>query len=1046
MIRWLVRSSITFRLIVLAGAVVLMVVGVLQLRDAQSDVLPEFAPPYVEVQTEALGLSAAEVESLVSLNVEELLAATPWVESIESSSVPGLSSVVLTFEPGTDVLRARQIVAERLALAYALPNVSQPPQILQPLSASSRVMMVGLSSREISPIDISVLTRWTIRPALLAVPGVANVAIWGYKDRQLQVQVDPKRLAGDKISLDQIVRTAGNAMWVSPLSYLEASTPGTGGWIDTPQQRLEVRHLFPIQGPEDLARVRVEDRSERLGAVTEVVEGHPPLIGDSVLRDGPGVLLVVEKFPGADTLQVTRDVQEVLDDLRPGLTGITVDSNVFRPSRYIVDAVDNLTLVLIVGGVLGLLALLALLYDWRAALVSAVAIAVAMTAAALVVHLLGHTINAMVLAGLAIALVIVIDEAIVGVENVMRRLREARAAGDERPATQIVFDGTVEVQRLVVYGALIAVLPLLPVLFMTGVSGELLEPLAIAYALAVGVAILLALTLTPALTAMLLSRWGGPSRESPVARRLQAAYGSALDRATRRPGLALAAAALLLVAGVAAAPFLGRTQLPEFEDRNLVVRWDGAPGTSEPEMTRITERLARELRLTPGVENATGQVGRAILGDQIGDVNAAEVYVRVAPDADYAATRAAVERAAAGYPGMSSAVETYERVSVRRAETGSDDPVTVTVFGPRHDVLRAKAEEIGGVVADVDGVRAVEVEREVLQPHVQIEVDLARAQRYGLKPGDVRREVATLLAGLEVGSLFEEQKIFQVAVWTEPDTRHSLSDIESLPIGTPDGGTVPLGAVADVALTSSQAVIKHDAISRRVEIGLTLDGRDSGAVMDDIRDRLQEVEFPLEYHAEVRGEPSAESDARTLMIGAGVAAGIAVFLLLQAAFGSWRLAGLMFLALPAGLAGGVAAVAMAGDDVSLASLVAFAALLAVAARNGILLFARYRRLEDDEGVSFGRELVVRGARDRVVPVVLTALATVLALLPLLTTGSRAGQELAHPIAVILLGGLVTTTALSLFVMPALYLRFGHRRLAARGREPGPETVNATGGS
>ncbi len=1043
MIHRLVGSSIRFRLIVLACAIGLMVVGVVQLRDSRADVLPEFAPPSVEIQTEAIGLSASEVESLVSLNIEELLAATPWIESIESTSVPGLSSVVLTFEPGTDVLRARQLVAERLALAYALPNVSQPPSILQPRSATSRVMMVGLSSREASPIAVSVLTRWTIRPALLAVPGVANVAIWGYKDRQLQVQVDPRQLAAEGVTIAQIVSTVGNAMWVSPLSFLEASTPGSGGWIDTPQQRLEVRHVFPISSPEDLARIRVERRDERLGALSEVVEGHPPLIGDSVMRDGPGVLLVIEKFPGADTLGVTRDVQAVLDDLRPGLAGITVDANVFRPSAYIVDAVDNLTIVIIAGAVLGILLLVALLYDWRAAVVCAVAISVAMTTAALVVHLLGHTINAYVMAGLAIALVVVVDMVVSGAENVMFRLREARAAGDGRPAAEVVLDGTVQVQRFLITAALIAVLPLLPVAVMAGVSGRLLEPLAVAYALAVGAAVLAALTVAPALAALLFVR-RGPVRESPLARRLRAVYGSVIAAVMGRPGLTVGVAALVALVGLVSAPSLGRSQLPEFEDRNLVVRWDGAPGTSAPEMTRITETFTRELRRTPGVESATGQVGRAVLGDQIGDINSAEVFVRIAPDADYGATRAAVERTAAGYPGMTSAVETYERVSVRRAERGTDDPVVVTVYGPRLDVLRTTGTRIAEIVAGVDGVRRAELEREVLQPHVQIEVDLARAQRHGLSPGDVRREAATLMAGLEVGSLFEEQKVFQVAVWAQPEARHSVSDIARLPIGTPGGDTVPLGAVADVALASSPAVIRHDAISRRVRIGVTLDGRDAGAVMDDIRDGLAGVQFPLEYHAEVRGEPSAEADARTLMIGAGVVAGIGIFLLLQAALGSWLLAGVLFLSLPAALAGGVLAAGVAGDAITSASLVAFVAVLAIAARNGVLLFSHLRRLED-EGGTLGRDLVVRGARDRVVPVVLTALAVIVALIPILATGSRAGQELVHPIAVITLGGLITTTAMTLIVLPVLYLLAGSRRPAGAGRGPGSEAVSASGG-
>lgn len=1033
MMRWLISSSVRLRLIVLAAAAVLLAVGVGQLRDAPADVLPEFAPPHVEVQTEALGLSASEVESLVSLNVEELLNSTPWLDSIQSTSVPGLSSVVLTFAPGTDVLRARQIVAERLALAYALPNVSSPPVILQPLSASSRVLMVGLSSAEVSPIQMSVLTRWTIRPALLAVPGVANVTIWGYKDRQLQVQVDPKRLAKDDISLDQIVRTAGNAMWVSPLTYLEASTPGTGGWIDTPQQRLEVRHVFPISDPAGLARVRLEDRSGSLGDVADVVEGHPPLIGDAVLRNGPGVLLVVEKFPGADTFAVTKGVEDALDKLGPGLEGIAVDSTIFRPSTFIDRSIDNLSIVLIIGAILCLIVVLAFLYQWRAAVVSVLAVGLSLITAALTIRLMGETINAMVVAGLMIGLVVVVDEVIIGVENVLRR----PARDDEGGAAAIVLSRTTQVQRVAIYATLIALLPLLPVLFMTGVSASLFQPLALAYALTVIASVIVALTVTPALCALLLSRRGPENRESPLAHGVQRLYGRALDRVLALPGPAFVAAALALAGGVAAVPFLEQAQLPEFRDPHLVVRWDGPAGTSAPEMTRITERLTDELAAVPGVRNVAGQVGRAILGDQVGDINSAEVFVKFEPGADYDTTLDAVRGIASGYPGLRSEVQTYQRLSVRRAQTGSDDPITVSVFGPGRDVLATQAERVARALGEVDGVDAVTMEQEIEQPHIEITTDLARAQRYGLKPGDVRREAATLLAGLEVGSLFEEQKVFQVAVWSQPDIRQSLTDVEDLVINTPRGGSVSLGEVADVRVASSPAVIRHEAVSRRVKIGVDVGGGDAGAVLNDIETRLAGMTFPLEYHVEVRGESSDDATARTLMIGAGIVAAIGVFLLLQAAFGSWLLASLLALALPFALSGGALAAIVAGDVVTLGSLAAFLAVLAITARAGILLIGRYRQLEEDDGVPFGRELVVRGARERALPVLVTALAVALALVPVLVTGARAGQEIAHPIAVIVLGGLVTSTAVSLFLLPLLYLRLGSRSQRPTGAQARP---------
>ncbi len=366
MLRWVVGASMRFRLLVVAVAAGVLVAGVQQSRTMPVDALPEFAPPSIEVQTEALGLSAPEVESLVTLNLEELLNGTPWLKSIHSTSVPGLSSIVLTFEPGTDVLRARQLVQERLTLSFAIPNVAKPPIIIQPLSTTNRVMMVGLSSRTVSPIEMGVLARWNIRPALLAVPGVANVAIWGQRERQLQVQVQPERLLAADVTLDQIVRTTGNAMWVSPLTFLQASTPGSGGWIDTPQQRLEVRHIFPISTAADLAKVGVDGAAPlRLSDVADVVADHQPLIGDALLGGDEDSMLVIEKFPNANTLEVTRGVEAALAQLQPGLAGIHIDASVSRAATYIDDSISNLEIALLIGAVLLIASLAALVRGWR---------------------------------------------------------------------------------------------------------------------------------------------------------------------------------------------------------------------------------------------------------------------------------------------------------------------------------------------------------------------------------------------------------------------------------------------------------------------------------------------------------------------------------------------------------------------------------------------------------------------------------------------------------------------------------------------------------
>src|SRR5438270_7997727 len=420
MIRWIVGWCLKFPLLVLALAVAMISVGITQLRSTPVDALPEFAPPYVEVQTEALGLSASEVEELITLNQEELLNGTPWLQSIHSTSVAGLSSIILTFQTGTDILRARQLVSERLSLAYALPNVAQPPVILQPMSATSRVMMVGLSSKQVSPIQMSVLARWNIRPALLSVPGVANVSIWGMRDRQLQVLVDPAKLRANHVTLDQIVSTTGNALWVSPLTFLNASTPGSGGWIDGPQQRIEVRHVLPIASPKELAQVNVEGTTLTLGDVAAVVEDHQPLIGDDILNNNsPGLLLVIEKFPGANPQDVTRGVEAKLAELQPGLSGIQINTNIFRQANFIDMAIGNLTWSLLIGFLLVVLVLLAFFYHWRIVLISLAVIPLSLVAAGLVLYLRGSTMNVMVLAGLLIAVAIVVVDVIMDLVHIV---------------------------------------------------------------------------------------------------------------------------------------------------------------------------------------------------------------------------------------------------------------------------------------------------------------------------------------------------------------------------------------------------------------------------------------------------------------------------------------------------------------------------------------------------------------------------------------------------------------------------------------------------
>ena len=669
-------------------AILIVVIGVAQLRKMPVDVLPEFSKPYVEIQTEALGLSAEEVEQMITVGLEQdLLNGVPWLQTIRSESVPGLSSIRLEFAPGTDLMKARQMVSERMTQAYAMPHVSKPPVMLQPYSATSRVMMVGLSSKEVPLIQMGVLARWTIMPRLMGVPGVANVAIWGQRDWQLQVQVDPKLLEDKNVTLLKVLETAGNSLWVSSLSFIEASTPGTGGFIDTANQRLGIRHILPIVSPDGLSQVPIEGTSLKIGDVARVVEGNQPLIGDALTSKGSGLLLVVEKFPGANALEVTSGVEKAMAELAPGLPGIDVDTKLFRPATFIETAINNLRAVIIAGFALVTITLVVFFFRWRTALISMVAILLSFVAAALVLYASGATFNMIVLTGFAAAIAVVVYDAVIDVENIMRRLRENRTERGVRTTARIVLEASHEARSAIIFAALIVILSVTPILLMSGSSGSFFKPLAISYALAIIASMVVALTVTPALCLFLLSRSPIERHESVLMTRLQGIYDSMLARFVRHGRLAFLAIGALTIAGVALLPFISYQPLPTFHELSLVIHLNAMPGTSNPEMTRITTRVGNELRGVLGVTNVGAHIGRAVRGDQVVNVNSAEMWVSIDPKADYEKTAAAIKEVVEGYPGLVYDVQTYLREKSGDIIPESEDKIVTRVYGDREDIL-----------------------------------------------------------------------------------------------------------------------------------------------------------------------------------------------------------------------------------------------------------------------------------------------------------------------------------------------------------------------
>lgn len=1031
MMRWIIGSSLKLRLVVVALAAMLMVFGFTQLENLPMDALPEFSRPYVEVQTEALGLSAQEVEALITTPLEaDMLNGTPWVHDIRSVSIPGLSSIVLIFDQGTDIMRARQMVQERLTQVFALPQVSKPPTMINPVSSARRCMAIGLTSNQLSLIEISVLARWTIVPRLLGVPGVANVSIWGRRERQLQVRVDPEKLRDESVTLMQIIKTTGNALWASPLSFLEASTPGTGGWIDTPNQRLGVRHVLPIRTAEDLAQVPIDDASpKRLGDVATVVESHQPLIGDAIVNDAPALVLVVEKFPWANTMEVTEEVEKALKALQPGLSGLKMESSLFRPATYLELALKNLSTALLFSGFLAVLALFAFLYNWRNALIGSVAILLSVMAVGAVLYVGRANINMMIIAGLMIALGAVIDDAIIDMENIARRLRQAPEEGSGKSISSIIFNAALEMRSPILYATLIMALAVAPAWFLKDVYGAFFQPLATSYMLALLASFVVALTVTPALSLLFLRKASLQSGDSPVIGMLRGIYNALFGWAARTPRPAFFAVCAVIVAGLVSVPFLRQESLlPNFKETDLLVRWENSSNASHPAMNRIATLVSHELRSIPGVRNVSANVGRAVMSDQRTNINSGELWISIDPSADYDATVASVKEVVAGYPGLSPEVLTYLQAKVREELSGTIESLVVRVYGGDMNILREKAEEINRVLSSIEGIVDSKVQYPKEMPTLEIEVDLDKAKRYGLKPGDVRRAAATLVSGIQVGNLFEEQKVFEVMVYGTPEIRHSLTSIQKLLIDTPSGDHVRLNEVADVRIVPAVTVINRDAVARRIDVTAKVRGRDLAAVADDVESDIEEIDFPLEYRAELLGEYAEQLAALERVQAFAIAAAIGIFFLLQAFFRSWRLATVIFLTLPMALVGGVLAAFLTGGGLlSLGSLVGFVAVLGIAVRHAITLISRYRNLEEHEGKTFGAELVQRATRERSAPILMTVITTALAFLPLALFGNIAGLEIVHPIAIVLLGGLVTATLFTLVGVPALYLLFGAAR-------------------
>jgi Cu/Ag efflux pump CusA len=879
--------------------------------------------------------------------------------------------------------------------------------MLQPTSAANRVMMIGLSSQSQNLVDLSVLSRWTIRPKLMSVKGVANVAVWGMRDRQLHVQADPARMQQHGVSLDEVVATTGNSLWVSPLSFLEASTPGRGGFIDLPQQRVNVQHVSPITDTSALGRVAVEDAPPgvTLADVATIVEAPPTIIGDGIVDEESGLVLVVEKQPGASTVEVSRGLEEALASLSVGLPGVELDSSLYRPADYVSDAQRNLALVAL-GALLLLVVVCALAYRaWRPVVMVVCTVALSVIAGYLLLWLREPPVTLVALTGLAAGAVFAIAHSVAAVDAVGRTPREL-------PVGQRVASAYATLGVMAVYTALAAALLATPAFLLEGRWGAFLPEAATGFLLATAGSLLVALLVAPGVAALIgIGRTTAAVLPASASLRLSSAAG-------RLASSAVALVAVLAVgvaACVALTAGLGVEGRPEFQERTVVLELTAPEGTSPQSLARSLGALAGEVRDLDGVVSVGGHVGRAVTGERVVGANSGELWISINPDDDRAAVISGAMEAARSAGELQPSIGGYLEGRVDTIFPEPEGSLVVSVYGPVPDTLRTAAEDALEVVRETPGVTGARLIEPATEENVQITVDLQKTQALGMTPGDVRRQAATLVGGLEVGAIFEEQKVFDVQVWTDENLRNSPDKIRALPIDVPGGGQMPLSELGTVTLSDQPTVIQRESVQRRLDIVADID---SNATRDDVAAGLARLQMPAEYHSEVRDEAAtAAGNVQEVLLFAAVAL-LGVLLLLQAATRNWWTAGAATAAVPLGMSGGFLAALLVGD-LTIGCLIGLVALAVLGVHNALTVVGVGRARADDreEGA------VVRTVTAAVLP---AALLSCVVGVGMALAGARPGLEALGHLGLVTAGGAITAGIVSILVLPAVIARYGGR--------------------
>ncbi len=1023
MLKRLITASLRHRWVVLALAGLLVLYGGYRLNDARYGVFPQFAPPQVVIQTEASGLAPRQVEQLVTTPIESAVNGVPGIESLRSGSILGLSVITVTFDPSTDIYRDRQVVAERLAsINGQLPAAAQPPTMTPLSSATGTVLTVGLSSRSRSLMAVHTMAQWTVRRRLEAVKGVSNVVIFGGHVRQLQIQLHPQQLTHYGLSVADVTAAARKATGIR----------GTG-FIETGNQRIELQSQGQSITPAALADVILTTRHGvpvTLGAVATVTAAPAPPVGAALINGQPGVALIVSQQYGANAVQVTQRLEAALKDLRPTLAAadIQMAPNLFRPASFVDRAIGNLRSALTIGGLLVTVVLFLFLFNWRTALISLAAIPLSLLSATLVLELLGFTLNTMTLGGLAIAVGLLVDDAVITVENIYRRLRENHARSQPRPTLPVVRDATLEVRSAVVYATLAIAMVFIPVLTLPGVAGRLFGPVAYAYILATLASLAVALTVTPALSLWLLAHRKLEAHEPPLAGWLKPRYSRLLGGVDRHYRWVMTVVVLGIGAGLAAVPFLGAKFIPELKEGHYIVHMTAAAGTSLDQTVALGQAVTHKLLQLPYVRSVAQRVGRAAQSQDILGPNASEfdVALKSLTGAQSEAARRAIQKTLATVPGADFAVKTFLSERIEETISGQTAPVVIHVFGQQIDELNQQAEAIAGILRQIPGASGVQLQAQPASPKLMIHLRPAALKRWGFHPLDVLDTLHTVYGGDVVGQVYDGDRIFDVAVILPPKDRSRVADVGNLLVKSGTGVYVPLEKLARVYVTSGPKTILHEGGRRVATVTANVTGGNTAAFVAQARKRIaQSIHLPASSYVEYAGTAQQQSKSTQQLLVNALIAAVFTVILLSLVLAWPRNLLLILVNLPFALVGCVlAAMIFLGATLSMGGMVGFVTVFGITLRNSIMLIAHYEHLVRHENVVWGAQAAIRGAQERLAPILMTALVTGLGLLPLALASEAPGNAIEGPMALVILGGLATSTLLNLLVMPALALRYG----------------------